>query len=85
MIRLNADHIRQLRQERELSLDELSAAVNIDKRTLAAWESGSAQDAWIVKFARLAHYYGLQLNDLLIMPEQPIPSVSTPTPAQAPA
>lgn len=85
MIRLNADHIRQLRQERELSLDELSTAVNIDKRTLAAWESGSAQDAWVVKLARLAHYYGLQINDLLIMPEPVIPAAPLPTPAQAPA
>lgn len=85
MIRIHAERVRQIRLERGLTLKDVDDAIGVDKRTLATWESGDAQDAWLVKFARLARFYGVDLMDLLEeIPDAPVPA-PTPTHAQAPA
>ncbi|MVN88598.1 helix-turn-helix domain-containing protein [Deinococcus sp. HMF7620] len=84
MICLNADLIRQLRREQDLSLEKLAEQVGIDKRTLAAWESGAAEDAWALKLERLARFYGRSLLDFLHeIPEKGLSPM--PLPAQASA
>ena len=57
------NNIRKLRIQKNLSQQVVADMLNIDRRTYAAWETGS-QDIKSSFVPRLAEYFGVDIADL---------------------
>jgi len=56
--------LRQLRQRRRLTQDELATAVGVSRSAVAQWESGRSGQATL-HLRRLADALGVQIDDLM--------------------
>ena len=78
---VNGPLLRQLRQAKGLHFLALSAAVDVDRRSLSSYEKSNPPNVDLIALVKLAEFYGRTVDDLLI--EEALLETATPADAQA--
>lgn len=66
MKRVNGPLLRSLRQKRGLNVIELSSASDVDRRTISSYERQSPEKIDLNTVLKLATFFDLALDELLI-------------------
>lgn len=75
-----ANRIRQLRAQREMTLEQVATIVGVGKSTVRKWETGQIANMRRDKIAALAHALGVDPEYLMGWSENPTASVTLPSP-----
>lgn len=75
-----ANRIRQLRAQREMTLEQVATIVGVGKSTVRKWETGQIANMRRDKIAALAHALGVDPEYLMGWSETPTASVTLPSP-----
>lgn len=65
MPRINGPLLQSLRKAKELTFEQLSEAVDVDRRTLSHYERNSPKAAAVDAVSKLADFYGKSIENLL--------------------
>lgn len=65
MPRINGPLLQALRKGKELTFEQLSEAVDVDRRTLSHYERNSPKAAAVDAVSKLAVFYGKPIEQLL--------------------